>query len=94
MGAYAITMRNRFRSITAHEGVVFRGRRDRIEGNTTVPLVSPERAHELVAASGCRTAKVEVADPRVLDGQRSAHAEFRRVAFLDAHPRRDISAGA
>ncbi|GAB2957251.1 o-succinylbenzoate synthase [Amycolatopsis acidiphila] len=38
--------------------------RDRIEVNTTVPVVSPERAHELVAASGCRTAKVKVADPR------------------------------
>ncbi|WP_236796475.1 o-succinylbenzoate synthase [Amycolatopsis sp. GM8] len=38
--------------------------RDRIEVNTTVPVVSPSRAHELVAASGCRTAKVKVADPR------------------------------
>ncbi|HVV11526.1 o-succinylbenzoate synthase [Amycolatopsis sp.] len=38
--------------------------RDRVEVNTTVPVVSPERAHELVAASGCRTAKVKVADPR------------------------------
>lgn len=37
--------------------------RDRIEVNTTVPVVAPERAHELVAASGCRTAKVKVADP-------------------------------
>lgn len=38
--------------------------RDRIEVNTTVPVVLPERAHELVAASGCRTAKVKVADAR------------------------------
>jgi len=38
--------------------------RDRVEVNTTVPVVSPERAHEMVAASGCRTAKVKVADPR------------------------------
>ncbi|MBK1785349.1 o-succinylbenzoate synthase [Prauserella cavernicola] len=38
--------------------------RDRVEVNATVPVVSPERAHELVAASGCRTAKVKVADPR------------------------------
>lgn len=38
--------------------------RDRVEINTTVPVVSPERAYELVAASGCRTAKVKVADPR------------------------------
>ncbi|GAA5151408.1 MULTISPECIES: o-succinylbenzoate synthase [Amycolatopsis] len=38
--------------------------RDRVEVNTTVPVVSSERAYELVAASGCRTAKVKVADPR------------------------------
>ncbi|MEU4251315.1 o-succinylbenzoate synthase [Amycolatopsis sp. NPDC026612] len=39
--------------------------RDRIEVNTTVPVVGPEKAHELVRAAGCRTAKVKVADPRV-----------------------------
>ncbi|MEV6877059.1 o-succinylbenzoate synthase [Amycolatopsis sp. NPDC051128] len=38
--------------------------RDRVEVNTTVPVVGPEQAHELVRASGCRTAKVKVADPR------------------------------
>ncbi|OZM71013.1 O-succinylbenzoate synthase [Amycolatopsis antarctica] len=38
--------------------------RDQVPVNTTVPVVTPERAHELVAASGCRTAKVKVADPR------------------------------
>jgi O-succinylbenzoate synthase len=38
--------------------------RDRVEVNTTVPVVLPETAHELVVASGCRTAKVKVADPR------------------------------
>ncbi|SFW61386.1 o-succinylbenzoate synthase [Amycolatopsis australiensis] len=38
--------------------------RDRVEVNTTVPVVSPEKAYELVRASGCRTAKVKVADPR------------------------------
>lgn len=38
--------------------------RERVEVNTTVPVVAPERAYELVAASGCRTAKVKVADPR------------------------------
>ncbi|MTD56697.1 o-succinylbenzoate synthase [Amycolatopsis pithecellobii] len=38
--------------------------RNRVEVNTTVPVVSAERAYELVAASGCRTAKVKVADPR------------------------------
>lgn len=39
--------------------------RDRIEVNCTVPVVTPERARELVVASGARTAKVKVADPRV-----------------------------
>lgn len=38
--------------------------RDRVEVNTTVPVVSPERAYQLVSASGCRTAKVKVADSR------------------------------
>lgn len=32
--------------------------------NCTVPVVTPERAHAIVAASTCRTAKVKVADPR------------------------------
>jgi O-succinylbenzoate synthase len=40
-------------------------RRRRVEVNTTVPVVSPSRAAELVLASGCRTAKIKVADPRV-----------------------------
>lgn len=39
--------------------------RDRIEVNSTVPVVTPERAHDLVTAAGARTAKVKVADPRV-----------------------------
>src|SRR6476661_2701042 len=54
--------------------------RDRIEVNTTVPVVSQERAAELVRASGCRTAKVKVADPRV-----DLAADARRVeAVRDA----------
>ncbi|MPZ67295.1 MAG: o-succinylbenzoate synthase, partial [Pseudonocardiaceae bacterium] len=36
--------------------------RDRIPINCTVPAVGPERAHEIVARSGCGTAKVKVAD--------------------------------
>lgn len=36
--------------------------RDRIPINATVPVVSPERAHQIVTASRCRTAKVKVAD--------------------------------
>ncbi|MBB5807313.1 O-succinylbenzoate synthase [Saccharothrix ecbatanensis] len=37
--------------------------RSRIPVNCTVPVVSAERAHAIVAASGCSTAKVKVADP-------------------------------
>jgi O-succinylbenzoate synthase len=36
--------------------------RDRIPVNCTVPVVSPERAHDIVSSSGCSTAKVKVAD--------------------------------
>lgn len=36
--------------------------RDRIPINCTVPAVDPQRAHDITAASGCRTAKVKVAD--------------------------------
>jgi len=36
--------------------------RDRIPINCTIPAVGPERAHEITARSGCRTAKVKVAD--------------------------------
>ncbi|WP_433712578.1 o-succinylbenzoate synthase [Nocardia sp. CA-084685] len=42
--------------------------RDRIPINCTVPAVGPERAHAIVAGSGCRTAKVKIADhPDSLD---------------------------
>jgi o-succinylbenzoate synthase len=37
--------------------------RDSVPVNATVPVISPEDAHALVAASGCATAKVKVADP-------------------------------
>jgi O-succinylbenzoate synthase len=37
--------------------------RDRVGVNVTVPAVGPDRAHEIVAGSGCRTAKVKVAEP-------------------------------
>jgi len=37
--------------------------RDSIPVNVTVPAVGPDRARAIVAASGCRTAKVKVAEP-------------------------------
>lgn len=42
--------------------------RERVAVNCTVPAVRPQRAYEIVAASGCGTAKVKVADrPGSLD---------------------------
>jgi O-succinylbenzoate synthase len=37
--------------------------RDTVAVNTTVPAVSPAEAHAMVRRSGCRTAKVKVAEP-------------------------------
>ena len=51
--------------------------RDVVEVNTTVAVVAPEKAAEMVRASGCRTAKVKVADPRV-----DLHADVDRVAAV------------
>jgi o-succinylbenzoate synthase len=36
--------------------------RDRVPVNVTVPAIGPDGAREIVAASGCRTAKVKVAE--------------------------------
>lgn len=38
--------------------------RHRIPVNATIPVVSPRRAADIVEASGCRTAKVKIADPQ------------------------------
>ena len=48
--------------------------------NVTVPAVGPEQAHAIVAASGCRTAKVKVAEP----GQSAADDLARVEAVRDA----------
>ena len=54
--------------------------RDSVPVNVTVPAVDAERAHALVAASGCRTAKVKVAEP----GQSAADDLARVEAVRDA----------
>lgn len=41
--------------------------RDRVPVNVTVPVVSPERAHEIVRSSGCGTAKVKVAESPIAE---------------------------
>lgn len=55
--------------------------RDRVPVNTTVPAVGPEQAHALVAASGCRTAKVKVAEPGQAEGEDEARLEAVRAAL-------------
>jgi o-succinylbenzoate synthase len=51
--------------------------RDRVPVNVTVPAVGPERAREIVAASGCRTAKVKVAEKGQAEGE-----DIERVAAV------------
>jgi o-succinylbenzoate synthase len=54
--------------------------RERIPVNCTVPAVGPDRAREIVAASGCSTAKVKVAEP----GQSPGDDLDRVTAVRDA----------
>jgi O-succinylbenzoate synthase len=54
--------------------------RDRVPVNCIVPAVDPRRAHAIVRGSGCRTAKVKVAEP----GQREQDDLARVEAVRDA----------
>jgi O-succinylbenzoate synthase len=54
--------------------------RSSVPVNVTVPAVDAERAHAIVSASGCRTAKVKVAEP----GQSPADDLERVEAVRDA----------
>jgi O-succinylbenzoate synthase len=54
--------------------------RDRVPVNVTVPATDPEAAHRIVRDSGCRTAKVKVAEP----GQVLADDQARIEAVRDA----------
>ena len=54
--------------------------RDQVPVNVTVPAVGPRRAHDIVARSGCRTAKVKVAEP----GQSGSDDADRVEAVRDA----------
>jgi O-succinylbenzoate synthase len=53
--------------------------RQQVAVNTTVPVVPAERAHRMVARSGCRTAKVKVADARS-----SHHDDCERLTAVRA----------
>jgi len=71
--------------------------RDRITVNAIVPAVGPARAHEIVTGSGCRTAKVKVADHGDSLGEDLARVEAVRDALgpggairIDANGRWDV----
>ncbi|MFI5778272.1 o-succinylbenzoate synthase [Nocardia sp. NPDC051570] len=67
--------------------------RDRIPVNCTVPVVDPDRAHAIVAGSGCRTAKVKVADhPDSLSGDLERVAAVRDALGPDGAIRVDANA--
>lgn len=67
--------------------------RDRVPVNVTVPAVGPEQAHRLVAASGCATAKVKVADHPASLAEDLARVEAVRAA-LGPHGRIRVDANA
>lgn len=67
--------------------------RDRVPVNCIVPAVSPERAHAIVASSGCATAKVKVADePGSLDADRERVAAVRDALGPSGFVRVDANA--
>ncbi len=75
--------------------------RDRIPVNCTVPAVGAQRAHEIVAGSGCRTAKVKVAEPGQDPGEDLDRVEAVRDALgrdgrlrVDANAAWDVDAAA
>lgn len=68
--------------------------RDTVPVNVTVPAVGPERAHEIVLAGGCRTAKVKVAEPGQTTADDEARVEAVRAALgPDGHVRVDANGG-
>lgn len=67
--------------------------RDRVPVNTTVPAVDAATAFDLVAASGCATAKVKVAEPgQQLTDDLDRVAAVRDALGADGHVRVDANA--
>ncbi len=67
--------------------------REIVPVNTTVPVVDAERAADMVRASGCRTAKIKVADPGVrLAADAERVAAVRRVLGPTGRIRIDANA--
>ena len=68
--------------------------RDRVGVNVTVPAVDPEQAHAIVAGSGCRTAKVKVAERGQAEADDIARVEAVRDAIgPDGRVRVDANGG-
>src|SRR5262249_3856843 len=68
--------------------------RSSIPVNTAVPAVGPEQAHALVSSSGCRTAKVKVAETGQTLTEDIARVEAVRDALgPDGSLRVDANAG-
>jgi O-succinylbenzoate synthase len=72
--------------------------REAIPVNVTVPAVGPAQAHAIVSGSGCRTAKVKVAQPGQADADDIARVEAVRDALgpagrirVDANGAWDVS---
>lgn len=66
--------------------------REQIPINCTVPAVGPERAHEIVSSSGCKTAKVKVADhPESLSEDLARVEAVRDAIGLDGKVRVDAN---
>nr|WP_258562788.1 o-succinylbenzoate synthase [Nocardioides sp. MAH-18] len=66
--------------------------RDAVPVNVTVPAVDAERAHAIVSAGGCRTAKVKVAEPGQTLGDDQARLEAVRDALgPDGRVRIDVN---
>ena len=68
--------------------------RDRVPVNVTVPAVGPEQAHAIVTGSGCRTAKVKVAEPGQPESADLARVEAVRDALGPAGKLRVDANGA
>jgi O-succinylbenzoate synthase len=68
--------------------------RDRIPVNVTIPAVDPDRAFAMTKASGCRTAKVKVAERGQDDADDFARVEAVRDAIgPDGRVRIDVNGG-
>lgn len=55
--------------------------RDRVPVNCTIPVVEPQLAHRLTQESGCRTAKIKVAEPGQSPGDDLARVAAVRAAL-------------